>query len=205
MLPISRGPAGDPHRNPEIRHEPPAITALTEKQHQLWIHGREWIPRSRCHLWPAEGSDGQADRVEGSRTEQSPTEAGQAEPSQAESEPVNREEPEASVAQTPSWREAAKALPLLVPTARPPVSRDLLTLNSPLAGQQGSPGRRRLAVPVTAPRRRGTQGQRPGQIACRGRSERPRSRDGTDPRVLIGQRARRLPRSGSAPVVLDDG
>lgn len=70
------------------------------------------------------------------------------------------------MAQTPTWREATKALPLLVPTARPPVSRDLLTLNSPLAGQQGSRGRWRLDVPVTAPRRRGTQGQRPGQIAC---------------------------------------
>lgn len=65
------------------------------------------------------------------------------------------------MAQTPSWREAAKALPLLVPTARPPVSRDLLTLNSPLAGQQGSRGRWRLAVLVTAPRRRGTLGQAP--------------------------------------------
>lgn len=42
------------------------------------------------------------------------------------------------MAQTPSWREAAKALPLLLPTARPRVFRDLLTLNSPLAGQQGS-------------------------------------------------------------------
>lgn len=115
---------------------------------------------------------------------QSRREPDRAEPRRAESEPVNRGEPEASVAQTPSWREAAKALPLLVPTARPPVSRDLLTLNSPLASQQGSRDRRRLAVPVTAPRRRGTLGQRPRQIACRGRSERPRSRDGTDPRDI---------------------
>lgn len=191
MLPIHRGPAGEQHRNREIRHEPPATTALTEKTAPaLDPRGREGVPGYRCHLWPAEGSDGQADRAEGSRAEPSRTEAGQAEPSRAESETVNRAEPEASVAQTPSWREAAKTLPLLLPTARPPVSRDLLTLNSPLAGQQGSRGRRRrLAVPVTAPRRRGTLGQLPRQIACRGRSERPRSRDGTDPRVLIGQRA----------------
>lgn len=189
--------------------------------------GTRKAPGSRCRLWRTEGSDGRAgpDRARQSRA--GPSGAGQdrAEPSRAEpnrAEPEKTEprragqkgspaepkanssqaEPAASVAQTPSWRESCPSRSQPVPagpnssSARISGPRDPeLTIRRPVNVRS----RRHLTVTVTAPRRRGTPASCPIK-SLKGRGEKPRSRDGANPRVLTGQRVTpSLRRSGSAP------
>lgn len=158
----------------------------------------------RGERWPGrtEPSGAERGRAEPSGAEPSRAGENRAKPSRAEGSPAqpkansSQGEPAASVAQTPSWRESCPSRSQTVP---PPVSRDLEILNSPFAGLSMSGSRRHQTVTVTAPRRRGTSGQLSNQIP-EGRGEKPRSRDGANPRVLTGQRITpSLRRSGSAP------
>ncbi|XP_028619526.1 predicted GPI-anchored protein 58 [Grammomys surdaster] len=156
----------------------------------------------RAERGRAEPSGAGPSRAEPSRAEPEKTEPSRAKPSRAEGSPAqpkansSQGEPAASVAQTPSWRESCPSRSQTVP---PPVSRDLETLNSPFAGLSMSGSRRHQTVTVTAPRRRGTPASCPIK-SLRGRGEKPRSRDGANPRVLTGQRITpSLRRSGSAP------
>lgn len=154
---------------------------------------------------PAAVSDRRRDRAEPSRAEPKKTEPSRAGQDRTGGTRPNRKR----TSQTNGVggvhgadAKLARVPPQPVSTAPPLVFRDpQLTVCRPV----GVRSLRRLAVTVTAPRRRDSPASRPIK-SLQGRGEEPRSRDGAGPRVLIGQfTLPSLPGSGSAPVVLIDG